>query len=572
MVEGPGCKIKGEKIKSKLINQIVKTVSGNAVDREIKPKKGVTVSQFDVLTGRTLMEVLTLGKELFMFFGDVCLRVHFLMAGSFRVNGQALDKDYGKLTETPSLQVNFNADVLTFYKSAAQIRDSESCRTRYNDLNDLDICSPVFNHQRAVAMVMEQTDRQVCDVLLDQSLLPGVGNIIKNEALFDSGIKPSSKCRKTGSNLNQYMKIYNKRKCCQCEGKVTITRIGEDSERVTYYCPQCQNNTLRSQVKVLPCKNSLLGWVQSASQKTHENSTNQKTDGNSTNQKTDGNSTNQKTEGNSTSQKTEEEWTCPFCTLINKGTQLSCEACLAERAVTESDKGKLGLKRKSSTSLDCSEQKTKRLRGSVNDCDVSTNDSLTLLQNGPHHAGLRGSGNSHSALPHQLKHNAGVNTKAGSKQQQLVNNPHNGNKSDVISNAGSKNKELGNNPHNTNKSQKTNVRGSAVQTTRGTAEQGQGTSKIPWCPGHSKPCSMTQSRKKGDNYLRWFFTCGVYPRSKQCKFFKWADESFPICPNHGKPAAFRTVMKEGPNNGRKFFACPLPKQKQCGYFEWAEGF
>lgn len=60
-------------------------------------------------------------------------------------------------------------------------RDSESCRTRYNDLNDLDICSPVFNHQRAVAMVMEQTDRQVCDVLLDQNLLPGVGNIIKNE-------------------------------------------------------------------------------------------------------------------------------------------------------------------------------------------------------------------------------------------------------------------------------------------------------------------------------------------------------------------------------------------------------
>nr|XP_022309457.1 endonuclease 8-like 3 isoform X2 [Crassostrea virginica] len=559
MVEGPGCKIKGEKIKSKLINQTVKTVSGNAVDREIKPKKGVTVSQFDVLTGRTLTEVLTLGKELFMFFGDVCLRVHFLMAGSFRVNGQALDKDYGKLTETPSLQVNFNADVLTFYKSAAQIRDSESCRTRYNDLNDLDICSPVFNHQRAVAMVMEQTDRQVCDVLLDQSLLPGVGNIIKNEALFDSGIKPSSKCRKTGSNLNQYMKIYNKRKCGQCEGKVTITRIGEDSERVTYYCPQCQNNTLRSQVKVLPCKNSLLGWVQSASQKTHENSTNQKTDGNSTNQKTDGNSTNQKTE---------EEWTCPFCTLINKGTQLSCEACLAERAVTESDKGKLGLKRKSSTSLDCSEQKTKRLKGSVNDCDVSTNDSLTLLQNGQHHSGLSGYGNSHSASPHQLKHTAGVNTKAGSKHQQLVN----ANKSGVNSNAGSKNKELSNNQYNTNKTQKTNVRGSAVQMTGGTAQQGQGTSKIPWCPGHSKPCSMTQSRKKGDNYLRWFFTCGVYPRSKQCKFFKWADESFPICPNHGKPAAFRTVMKEGPNNGRKFFACPLPKQKQCGYFEWAEGF
>uniref|UniRef100_A0A8W8M3I3 Formamidopyrimidine-DNA glycosylase catalytic domain-containing protein n=1 Tax=Magallana gigas TaxID=29159 RepID=A0A8W8M3I3_MAGGI len=123
MVEGPGCKIKGEKIKSKLMKQAVKAVSGNAVDREIKPKKGLVTSQFDVLIGRPLTGVQTLGKELFMYFGDVCLRVHFLMAGSFRVNGQALDKDFGKLTETPSLQVNFSTDVLTFYKSAAQIRN-----------------------------------------------------------------------------------------------------------------------------------------------------------------------------------------------------------------------------------------------------------------------------------------------------------------------------------------------------------------------------------------------------------------------------------------------------------------
>jgi len=33
-------------------------------------------------------------------------------------------------------------------------------------------------------MVMEQTGRQLCDVLLDQTILPGVGNIIKNEVLF----------------------------------------------------------------------------------------------------------------------------------------------------------------------------------------------------------------------------------------------------------------------------------------------------------------------------------------------------------------------------------------------------
>lgn len=33
----------------------------------------------------------------------------------------------------------------------------------------------------------------LCDVLLDQAVMPGVGNIIKNEALFDSGLHPAVK-------------------------------------------------------------------------------------------------------------------------------------------------------------------------------------------------------------------------------------------------------------------------------------------------------------------------------------------------------------------------------------------
>lgn len=567
MVEGPGCKIKGEKIKAKLMRQTVKSVSGNAVDRDIKPKKGLVTSQFDTLIGRTLTGVQTLGKELFMYFGDVCLRIHFLMAGSFRVNGQALDKDYGKLTETPSLQVNFSADILTFYKSAAQVRESESCSTRYDALHDLDICSPVFNHQRAVAMVMEQSDRQVCDVLLDQTILPGVGNIIKNEALFDSGIKPSSKvqqlskelvshlvkmtrdfslifykCRKTGTNLNQYMKIYNKRKCGQCEGKVTITRIGDDSERVTYYCQICQTNTLKSQVKVHPSKNSLLGWVQSA------------------NQKPEVNSANQSSEVNSAKQNTEEDWSCQICTLINSGTKIRCEACMTERKATHTVESKKDLKRKSST--DFSEQSTKKVKESNDSLPVRNLDKTESmfsprlpLGNTPCLPSLRLSGNKDSQKAHQTNGNIvgktlPIITSTAIKKPQTVNGGHQ------------------------NKGVKMNAKAGAPTVSKKTSQdsKGQGASKVPLCPGHSKPCSMTQTRKKGDNFLRWFFSCGVYPRSKQCQFFQWADEKFPICPNHGKPAAFRTVMKEGPNNGRKFFACPLPKQKQCGFFEWAEGF
>ena len=32
-------------------------------------------------------------------------------------------------------------------------------------------------------------ERLICDVIMDQEILPGVGNIIKNEALFDAGLE-----------------------------------------------------------------------------------------------------------------------------------------------------------------------------------------------------------------------------------------------------------------------------------------------------------------------------------------------------------------------------------------------
>lgn len=60
-------------------------------------------------------------------------------------------------------------------------------------MEDLDVCSPKFSFSRAEDEVRKQRGRMLCDVLLDQAVLPGVGNIIKNEALFDSGLHPAVK-------------------------------------------------------------------------------------------------------------------------------------------------------------------------------------------------------------------------------------------------------------------------------------------------------------------------------------------------------------------------------------------
>ncbi|PVD34610.1 hypothetical protein C0Q70_05886 [Pomacea canaliculata] len=280
MVEGPGCKIKGEKIRGKLLKQKAITVAGNAVDREKKVNKKQAIDKWDVtsfhrLIGQNLHEVLTLGKELFMFFGDSCLRVHFLMAGSFRVNGNVLDKDGGKVAAQPSLEIQFSTDHLSFYKCAVEIRPSSACKQKYELMKELDICSTSFNLKRVAAEIMRESERLLCDVLLDQDILPGVGNIIKNEALFDSGLKPDSKvkdlteehlfhllkmtrdfsllfykCRSTGTNLSEHMKVYQKKKCCECGTKITITTLGEDNMRVTFFCPKCQTNDLRKPHKL----------------------------------------------------------------------------------------------------------------------------------------------------------------------------------------------------------------------------------------------------------------------------------------------------------------------------------
>lgn len=60
-------------------------------------------------------------------------------------------------------------------------------------MESLDVCSPKFSFLRAESEIKRHETLMLCDVLLDQAVLPGVGNIIKNEALFDSGLHPAVK-------------------------------------------------------------------------------------------------------------------------------------------------------------------------------------------------------------------------------------------------------------------------------------------------------------------------------------------------------------------------------------------
>lgn len=187
MVEGPGCTLNGEKIRAKVSKgQKLQDIRGSLTTSANKSDGNV----FRCLLGSSYTGVETLGKELFMYFGSRALRVHFGMNGSMRIN-PAERKD--KSSSVPLLEIHLTNDTVCFFDSTVEIRLTEDCEQRVKALHILDVCSPKFSFSRSVEAVRSQRSRMLCDVLLDQAVMPGVGNIIKNEALFDSGLHPAVK-------------------------------------------------------------------------------------------------------------------------------------------------------------------------------------------------------------------------------------------------------------------------------------------------------------------------------------------------------------------------------------------
>uniref|UniRef100_A0A1A8RLX4 DNA-(apurinic or apyrimidinic site) lyase n=1 Tax=Nothobranchius rachovii TaxID=451742 RepID=A0A1A8RLX4_9TELE len=186
MVEGPGCTLNGEKIRSKVkTGQEVKQVRGSLTN-----KNNSETNAFHGFLGCRYTGVETLGKELFMYFGSRALRLHFGMNGSMNLNPAQRKVTTGSAAV---LEIHLTNDTVAFFDSTVEIRLTEDCKQKVRAMESLDVCSSKFSFSRSEEAVRSQSSRMLCDVLLDQAVMPGVGNIIKNEALFDSGFHPAVK-------------------------------------------------------------------------------------------------------------------------------------------------------------------------------------------------------------------------------------------------------------------------------------------------------------------------------------------------------------------------------------------
>jgi endonuclease-8 len=215
---------------------------------------GNTKAPKEILEGKTVRDVFNRGKVLFLRFPDFSLRVHFLMFGSYRI-------DEEREGVTPRLGLVFDGGTLNFYYCSVRIVENEDL-AHYPE--HIDIGSEKWDMERVLERATAMAETQVCDVLLDQTVFAGVGNIIKNEALFLAGVDPRSlvkrlpagklrelarqarlfsllfyEVRKRRERLGSHLRMYRKEKCPECGGKVTWKKTGS-RRRMSYYCPACQ--------------------------------------------------------------------------------------------------------------------------------------------------------------------------------------------------------------------------------------------------------------------------------------------------------------------------------------------
>lgn len=220
------------------------------------------------LAGRTIQRVESRGKHLVIGFeGGLALRTHMGMTGVWHLYavGERWRKSPGKarvIVETAEhVAVCFAAPEV----SAGTTADIEA------EISHLgpDLLAEEFDAAAAVARAAASKAETAADLLLDQRVMAGVGNVYKSEVLFLERLHPrtprealtgeqltglADRARKllwvnrnratrntTGYGRNADLWVYGRerRPCRRCGTEIETELLG-DHERTTYWCPRCQ--------------------------------------------------------------------------------------------------------------------------------------------------------------------------------------------------------------------------------------------------------------------------------------------------------------------------------------------
>lgn len=215
------------------------------------------------LKGNTILDIFSWDKHLVFQFDNFALRIHFLLYGSFEaiLKDKKVTGDYPKKKISPRLLLIFEDGQIIFYSSSLKYLETSHAWNLYDFSTD--IMSSSWDFKKALNAVKNYQNDEIGDVLLDQMIFSGVGNIIKNEVLFLVKRKPTTvvkdmsnfllqKIVKTTQEfslqfyewrkkfvLKKHYAIYRKSFCPQCGKKICRKKTGK-RQRISFFCLKCQ--------------------------------------------------------------------------------------------------------------------------------------------------------------------------------------------------------------------------------------------------------------------------------------------------------------------------------------------
>jgi endonuclease VIII len=206
-----------------------------------------------VLDGRRLESVEAIGKNLVLRFdGGAVLRSHLRMTGRWTVRprgGSRTGRPWLVLRGASAEAVLWNGPVLELHARALAALGP-----------DILAASPDFDAMLARMRAVD-SDRRLGEVLQDQKVVSGIGNMWMSEALWEVRLSPWLRLRETPETDRAHAleaaaalmrasveagrepakRVHNRpgRACARCG--TPIRSLGQgDANRTAYWCPVCQ--------------------------------------------------------------------------------------------------------------------------------------------------------------------------------------------------------------------------------------------------------------------------------------------------------------------------------------------
>jgi endonuclease-8 len=248
-VEGPSIHLAAEQLRP-FVGQTIRAVGGNS---------RIDIQRF---RGERVVDIFAWGKHLVFQFDSFALRVHFMLWGTFAatVDGRSVTGDYRR-GSAPRLVFEFPNGEVTIWAASLKLLETADAKAEYDF--SADVMSERWNGRAALKKVRTFPRAEIADVLLDQAIFAGVGNIIKNEVLFRTRTSPFAKVGRLSAptlraivadartfsfrflelrrvfSLRKNLEIYGRSVCPKCGGKVSRAVHGTRGRR-SFFCVRCQ--------------------------------------------------------------------------------------------------------------------------------------------------------------------------------------------------------------------------------------------------------------------------------------------------------------------------------------------